>query len=282
MRIGFIGAGKVGYSLGKFFVDGNIHVTGYYSKHIESAIDAAKFTGTKAYDDITELIKQSDAIFITVPDGKISEVYQEIKEEIEGKQICHCSGAMTAAEAFPGLREHGAYGYSIHPLFPVSSKYEAYKELVGAFFCIEGDDEHLCDWQARIESLGARCRTIEAGNKAKYHAACAIASNLVVGLIAESLELLGECGFAPDDALAALRPLAISNMNRIFAVGAVDALTGPVERNDVETVAKHLDVLEKNSDREAYRAVTERLIEVAEEKHPTYQYTELREIVRRN
>lgn len=33
MKIGFIGAGKVGFSLGMFFVQGGISVTGYYSRH---------------------------------------------------------------------------------------------------------------------------------------------------------------------------------------------------------------------------------------------------------
>ena len=50
MKIGFIGAGKVGFSLGRFFVQGGIPVTGYYSRHRESAVEAAAFTGTEQYD----------------------------------------------------------------------------------------------------------------------------------------------------------------------------------------------------------------------------------------
>lgn len=41
MKIGFIGAGKVGFSLGKFFVQGGVPVTGYYSRRRDSAEEAA-------------------------------------------------------------------------------------------------------------------------------------------------------------------------------------------------------------------------------------------------
>ena len=43
MKIGFIGAGKVGFSLGQFFVQGGLPVTGYYSRHRGSAQEAAAF-----------------------------------------------------------------------------------------------------------------------------------------------------------------------------------------------------------------------------------------------
>ena len=104
MRIGLIGAGKVGFSLGKFFVQGGVPVTGYWSRHRESMREAALFTGTKQYDALEALVQDSDALFLTVPDGVISSVFQTLKEfDISEKQICHCSGAMTAGEAFPGI-----------------------------------------------------------------------------------------------------------------------------------------------------------------------------------
>ena len=43
MRIGFIGAGKVGVSLGKFFREGGLPVSGYYNRHREAAQAAADF-----------------------------------------------------------------------------------------------------------------------------------------------------------------------------------------------------------------------------------------------
>lgn len=280
MNVGFIGAGKVGFTLGKFFTQGGIPVTGYYSRHGESAKEAALFTGTKQYDKIEKLVYESDAIFLTVPDVGISSMFEEIKElEIAGKQICHCSGAMTAQEAFPDIDKTGVYGYSIHPLFPISSKFDAYRELPGAFFCLEGIGPHLNDWAQRFNTLGCPVRMIAAESKVKYHAACAISSNLICALVEESLELLADCGFSPAEALSALTPLLRSNLKHMLAEGPVSSLTGPIERNDVATVKKHLSCLQSPDDQALYRAVSKKLVQVAELKNPERSYKELKKLL---
>ena len=46
MKTGFIGAGKVGFSLGKLFAENGIQVTGYFSRQAESASEAAAFTNS--------------------------------------------------------------------------------------------------------------------------------------------------------------------------------------------------------------------------------------------
>ena len=151
MNIGFIGAGKVGCSLGRYFVEhaqetggaeepykrqeSSLNVKGYYSRSSSSAKDAARFTHSKEYETIRDLTDECDVVFLTVPDGSIQETWQQVREyDINGKTICHCSGAMSSADAFHGIEETGAFGYSIHPLFAVSDKYNAYKELTGVFF----------------------------------------------------------------------------------------------------------------------------------------------------
>lgn len=280
MNVGFIGAGKVGFTLGKFFVQGGIPVTGYYSRHGESAKEAARFTGTKQYDSMNELIYDSEAIFLTVPDAEIPLLFEKVKElEITGKAVCHCSGVLTVQEAFSGIEETGAYGYSIHPLFPISSKLNAYRELPGAFFCLEGDGPHLDYWERTLSALGCKVRLLEAGSKVKYHAACVIASNFMCALAAESLELLADCGFSQEEALEALAPLMQSNLGHIFAAGPVAALTGPVERNDAATVKKHLGCLRSPDDRALYRAVSKKLVRLAGKKRPERSYQELEKIL---
>ena len=187
---------------------------------------------------------------------------------------------MTAGEAFPGIRQTGAHGYSIHPLFPFSNKLECYRELPGAFFCIEGGGPHLSDWQRLLQSLGARVQVLPQAAKARYHAACAISSNLVCALVQESLELLETCGFSSDTALQALTPLIRSNLEHILQDGPVQALTGPVERGDAGTVEKHLACFPNQAERELYRTVSRKLVETAEQKHPGADYTALETLLK--
>lgn len=280
MKIGFIGAGKVGFSLGKIFSEGGLDVTGYYSRHNESANAAASFTESKCYDDPGRLVADCDAVFLTVPDGVITEIFEKLKVyDLTGKQICHCSGSMTAQEAFSGIELTGAEGYSIHPLFPVNDRYESYRELKDAFFCIEGCEAHLNDWKERLENLGPQVQTITSGRKVLYHAACAIASNLVCALVQESLDLLEDCGFTRTFALKAITPLLRSNMEHIIADGPVRALTGPMERNDVGTVRRHLSAFPTSEDRDLYRTVSKKLLDTAQERHPDTDYTQMKKVL---
>ena len=281
MKIGFIGAGKVGFSLGRYFVGNGLEVSGYYCRNVQSSAEAAKFTGTKFYDNVAELVKDSDVIFIVVPDGAITENYYAIRElGIGGKQLCHCSGALSAAEAFPDIRKYGAEGCSVHPLFPISSKYDSHRELKNAFFCIEGDEAAAAEGKGILDKMGNPTRLINESAKSEYHAACAVSSNLVCALAAESLSLMGKCGFSEKEALSALEPLIISNIRRILAVGPAEALTGPVERNDVMTVRRHLECIEAGADREMYRAVSRKLVDLAQKKHPDSDYTEMRRLLK--
>ena len=79
MRAGFIGAGKVGFSLGKYLKENGVEITGYFSKSPESAKSAADFTNTKLYKSIENILSDSDTLFITVPDGQISKVWDYMK-----------------------------------------------------------------------------------------------------------------------------------------------------------------------------------------------------------
>ena len=137
MKFGFIGAGKVGFSLGKYFAENGYQVSGYFSQFYEDAIEASKFTNSADYKSMENLVNDSDVLFLTVPDGMIEEVWNEIKKlDISGKIVCHCSGALSS-KIFSDISERGGFGYSIHPLFAVSDKYESYKELSNSYFTIE-------------------------------------------------------------------------------------------------------------------------------------------------
>ena len=260
MRIGFIGAGKVGFTLGKYLEQNlkkekiqknlpeTVTVSGYYSRQVESAKEAAAFTDTAVFDDLKKIVCASDVLMLTVPDGRIEAVWDSIKAfDIKGKLICHCSGAMTS-NIFSGVTEAGAFGYSIHPMYAISSKTKSYRVLLST------------------------------ENKTKYHAAAVFASNLVNGLYGSAVSLLEDCGFENKQAERALVPLFMGNASHIAEDGPVAGLTGPIERNDVTTVKKHLNVLEKN-EKYIYTGVSRAVVTLAEQKYPDRDYSEMKNIL---
>lgn len=274
MRIGFVGAGKVGSAFGRFLCSHGVELAGYADQRRKAAEAAAASTGTRVYEDAQTLLADCDALFLTVPDGRIRDAYGLLPSDaLEGKMLCHCSGSLTTGETFPGLAQAGGFGYSLHPLVAVSARPDAWRVFEGAWFSIEGDAVHLGEWERLLESCGAHVRAIDPASKVRYHAACAISSNLVCALVAESIDLLSGCGFSEDEARSALAPLLRANMENLVAVGPQDALTGPVERCDVVTVQKHLDCLPGEAERELYRAASARLLPLAQARHPESDYT---------
>ncbi len=270
MVIGFIGAGKVGVTLGTYFVQHQIHVSGYCSKTEASAAFAADATGTKQYNHMESLIADSDVIFLTVPDGAIPSVWDSMKHiSFSNKMICHCSGALSSA-VFSEIEQKQSFGYSIHPLYAISGKGDSDESLSNAFFTIEGASEHLAFWQDFFQRLGNPAEVISADCKGKYHAAAVFVSNFVTGLFFTGTSLLQQCGFPPDCAGKALLPLFLDNARTLARKDPVQALTGPVERADLETVRKHLSVL-GDEERALYALMSEILLKLAREKHPERQ-----------
>ena len=276
MKTGFIGAGKVGCSLGKYLSIHGVEITGYYDRDTAYAEEAAQFTNSRAFAEAGELVSESDVIFITVPDGLISRVFEEIKTlPIEGKYICHCSGSISSRDAFAGIGETGAYEYSVHPLFAVSDRFETYRELADAFFTLEGSPERLDEMAAFLTKAGLTFQIIDPASKTRYHLAAVYSSNLLLALIGQGVLLLQECGFSEEDARKALAPLITGNVQHALQAGPARALTGPVERGDTVTLEKHLSVMENEQDQQLYLLLSKKLVELAKIKNPDRDYSQL-------
>lgn len=267
MKIGFIGAGKVGTTLGKYLAPHH-EIIGYTSASPDSAREAAVFTGSQAFESFTKLIPLCDTVFITVPDGKIAEVWNDILAsavDLTNKNIAHCSGALTS-DVFTGREARGAFGYSVHPLFAVPSKTETYQELHKAFFALEGDAAHLDEMVRLISDEGNRVQVIDSAEKVRYHAAAVLASNQVIALYQRACDELVRCGFSLENAERALAPLFLGNAEHVAHDGVIASLTGPAERGDMATIEKHLDCLDGTT-RDVYALLNETLLDIADRKH---------------
>lgn len=270
IKIAFIGAGKVGCSLGKHLSLHGLNVIGYYSRSSASAREAAGFTASQELS-LPGVLTGAELIFITVPDGQIAvaaeEIARQVRHEnidISGKIFCHCSGSFSA-EVLHVLSEMGAYTCSLHPMLAFADKFTSCEKLKEAFFSLEGDPETRDVVQGVISACGNTTTIIDGAKKAEYHLAAVISSNFVLALINQSMELLADCGFSPEDSGKALAPLIQNNINNILSRGPRESLTGPVERADVKTVEKHLAVLQGNR-RKLYTLLSRELVTLAESR----------------
>lgn len=281
MKIGFIGAGKAGCSLGKYFCEKtlpDITLAGFYSKTCDHAKWAAQFTQSQFFSSIEDVILNSDTIIISTPDSVIDLIWQSIpKETLKGKIICHLSGSLSS-DVFSKRESHGAYGISIHPLFAFSNKESVYQQLHQACFTLEGDLYAVELWQKLFADMGNPTILLRKEDKTAYHAAASILSNHVLAVLDCGYQLMQSCGFTDAQARQFTANLVIENVQHAITSGTTQALTGPIERGDIQTIHKHLSCLDTQT-KQIYQSCGQRLITLAVQKHPDRDYAQLKQLL---
>ncbi|MBO4394966.1 MAG: DUF2520 domain-containing protein [Eubacterium sp.] len=277
-KIGFIGAGRVAVSIGKYLLERGIPVVGYYDTSPQSADEAATFTDSQAFTSEQGVIAAGDVIFIATPDDVIATVWNKIKPmNINGKVIGMFSGSLSS-NLFSGIDEAGAYGASIHPMYAFSDIESDYLKLNTVPFTVEGDEQAVDFLCTLFRGLGHTITVISPEDKVRYHAAASIASNHMIALYDMSLSMLTDCGFSREGAVLLLTPLIQNNVSAMLKTSPEDALTGPIERGDVDTVRHHLQDL-TDEERAIYKPLAMRLISISEKKHPERSYDEMRKLL---
>ena len=155
--------------------------------------------------------------------------------------FAHCSGALGLSALRP-LGDRHDIG-SFHPLqsFPQPRPPEAFR---GSLVAIDASAPALRRGLERLaRDLGAKPRSVEDADRVVYHAAAVFASNYLVALAGEAVELLGTIGWSESEAVAGLVPLMRGALDEVARRGPTAALTGPIRRGDVETVTRHLEAL---------------------------------------
>jgi predicted short-subunit dehydrogenase-like oxidoreductase (DUF2520 family) len=230
------------------------------ARDVRHARRAAKLIDTQTHalaSTHLEELPRSDILFITTPDDSVSEVATEIASTTEclrqaedfedeqdnaGRTALHASGALSSA-ALESLSEAGFATGSMHPLVSVSDAIHGAESLGSAFFCLEGEALALRVARRLVRDLGAQSFSINAQDKALYHAAAVMASGHMTALFDIAMEMLAHCNLAPRRARAVLLPLLKSTLENLYTSDPARALTGTFARADTETVKRHLTAL---------------------------------------
>jgi len=278
LKMGFIGTGKVGIALGRYFRHNGFEISAYFNR---SYIDITQYGFEKKQflNSIKDVVNSSDIIFITVTDTAISDIWDSVKElSIKNKVICHCSGCLTS-DIFLGIEKLNAFPCTLHPILAIDNRNISIEKLSKAFFTIEGSKYARNMIREIIEKCGNKYSFIDACDKIKYHAAACFVSNLVVAINKIGVDIFKQCGFSQSNSKYAVNTLMFENIKNVYENGIIDALTGPVERNDIITIEKHLNCLNE-SDELIYRLLSYKLIEISQIKNKNQDYTALKSLLK--
>jgi predicted short-subunit dehydrogenase-like oxidoreductase (DUF2520 family) len=245
LKIGIIGAGTVGSALAIKLVENGYQVVAVSGRTFASAEKlAGAIKGCRAYNN-QQVADTADIVFITTPDAVIPQITAGLQWH-KGQNVIHCSGA-DSTEILEPARQMGAHTGAFHPLQSFAGVKQAISNLPGSTIAIEAEEPLLTILKEMAGKLNCRWIELKAGDKVIYHAAAVIASNYLVTLVKLADDLWETFGIPREQATQALLPLLKGTLNNIENVGIPQALTGPIDRGDTETVKKHITTLQKEA-----------------------------------
>lgn len=199
-------------------------------------------------------LASSEVVVLAVPDDALAATAAAVAATHAvgpSHVVLHTSGRHGTSLLAP-IAAQGAAVAAAHPLqsFPDPEGSDP-DILTGVPLVVTGDAAAVAVAHRLSADLamGEVVELPESGRVA-YHAAAAIASNYLV-VLADLAGRLAVTAGAGEGAERLFLPILRQTLRHLEDRGAVEALTGPIRRGDVETVAAHLGVL-SGEDRAAY------------------------------
>ena len=264
--IGIAGTGRMAQALGRLLLDAGHPVVAIGGRDPLRTARGAAFIGAPVRAvEIAGLPLAARRILVAVSDDAVRGVAATLAGAgMREGVVLHTSGAH-GPDLLQPLRAAGIPAGVLHPLQTVASPERGVAALAGASFGVGGDAAAV-QWAEEIAAAahGTALRIAETGF-ASYHAGAVMASNAVVAALDAAVVLMGAAGVERDAALRAVGPLCLRSAQNTIEMGPEAALTGPVQRGDVETIRAHAAVLGECPAHVAdlYRASARALVEIS-------------------
>jgi predicted short-subunit dehydrogenase-like oxidoreductase (DUF2520 family) len=269
--LNIVGAGHVGRVLGRL-LRGSYQVQDVLTRSRASALDATTFmqAGTPLSD--AAALRRADVWMLAVSDDQIAPVCAQLAATglLQGALVFHCSGAKSSAE-LQAASVAGALVASVHPVRSFADPAAVAADFAGTFCGVEGDAAALAQLAPVLAAIGAKMVVIDASAKTVYHAAAVFASNYLVTVVDAALRAYQAAGIPLEVARELARPLATETLANVFRLGPEAALSGPIARGDLQTVARQqhaIDGWDKPTGA-LYAALVDATTALAQRKHAT-------------
>ena len=194
----------------------------------------------------SDVARACDLLLLTVPDDMLGNVVTVLADSgalRAGQVVVHTSGRHGLAVLAPAV-EVGVRVVALHPAMTFTGTAVDLPRLTGCVFGVTAPAEERDLAAQLVADLGGRLMWVPEEHRTLYHAGLAHGANHLVTLVAEALEILRAAG--ADDPAGTLRPLLTAALDNALEAGDA-ALTGPLVRGDLNTVAAHLDDITSNA-----------------------------------
>lgn len=252
--VAIVGAGKIAYSVTSSLLKAGYNVNCIVSRNINSAKKLAeKFSVRNHSDSFKNLPAGIKIFFLTVPDSEIRNAAKNLSASnynLKNCNVIHLSGVETIS-ALSSVKKKGALTGSLHLMQTFPDKRIVNLEDVHA--SIETDNNTVLKFLNKLgNDLDLKTFQIKSDKKVFYHLAGVFASNFLAGNLFYAEELIKSSNLK-EKSYDILQSTISSTLKNIKRYGAANALSGPVDRGDVETVKLHLSSIKKLKRRKGER-----------------------------
>ena len=264
LRVGVVGTGRVGSALAVAFQRAGHQVVAVSAVSTASRRRAESLLPTVPVLAPDEVVLAAELVLLTVPDDALRGLVAGLAGTDswrDGQLVAHTSGAHGIGILDPAAAR-GVIPLALHPAMTFTGRPEDVDRLEGAPFGVTAPDELRPVAEALVVDIGGEPVWVSESARPLYHAALTMGANHLVTLVNDAVEVLSGAGV--EDAARLIAPLLSASLDNALRLGDA-ALTGPVSRADVATIASHLQTLRRRAPDTvaAYQAMARRTAERA-------------------
>jgi predicted short-subunit dehydrogenase-like oxidoreductase (DUF2520 family) len=241
MKIGLIGCGRVGITIGYFLRKKHL-LYGIYDRNPNTLRNAKNILKIRKNPDYKNLIQNSDVLLFATPDDEILNAYKKAQTYLKKeKYLLHFSGLLPA-ELFPYKK--GIHRGALHPFatFPKIITPPGRKRYI-LFF--QGERRCLRIVRKIFSPENFIIYPINKKHKPLYHLLGVFSSNLLVALSSAIKFLMKKLNWKEEDFQRIIVPMFMETIHNVTEFGIREGLSGPLVRGDRKTIEKHLSVLKR-------------------------------------
>jgi len=233
MRISIIGSGNVATHLAAAFKNAGHRLVQIYSRNMQNAALLAYHVGAEAIDDFDLISPETDLFIISVKDDAIPSAAQSLAKY--QKLTVHTSGAVELSALSAIISNSGVF----YPLQTLSKNKEV--DFLTVPLCIEGaNDKITAELEQLARTISNHVHRINSEQRKILHLAAVFACNFPNYLYSAAQQLLEKHQME----FELLRPLILETAQKVQDHLPAAVQTGPAIRNDENTMAAHLQMLD--------------------------------------
>lgn len=250
MKVVIIGSGNVATVFAKLLHAHNYTILQVYSTTKVKAQQLAEMVAATAVDSMNDITVDADLYIIAVSDKAVATVVQQL--QLKDKLLVHTAGSVSKDVLKTASSNYGV-------LYPIQSIRKEMSLETPIPFAVDGSSLSVISILTNLaKTLSKKVVQYNDEQRLKLHVAAVFACNFVNYMYVQSAQ------FCANEQLdfSVLQSLIEETANRLQHKHPTEVFTGPAVRGDVNTIQKHLELLQAYPSLQAlYKMLSEQIMQ---------------------